>query len=279
MTRAVGRAVQAGRFETNVHEHGDGAPVLLLHGSGPGVSAWENWHGVLTRLGEGRRIVAPDIVGFGFTKYEGVEDLDIKAWTKHIIDLLDALEIERAVLVGNSFGGGLSLALALRWPERVAGLVLMGTPAGEFEQSDALAQAGVFEPSKEAMRRLLLTFPYDQKLVTDEMVAARYETSLRHQDTPFFKKLMAALNSTEGKRVMRGTPLDLLARIHQPTLVLHGREDRVIPSDVAIRIHRAIANADLQLFSSCGHWVQLERPDQFVRAVNGFLDDLAWGRS
>ena len=105
----IGRSVATGSFATNLHDHGSGAPVMLIHGSGPGVSAWANWRGVIPALSERFRVIAPDMVGFGFTdRPEGIA-YERATWVRQAIDLMDALGLERVDLVGNSFGGAISL--------------------------------------------------------------------------------------------------------------------------------------------------------------------------
>ena len=128
----IGKRVRTGAFESNVHDQGKGAPVLLIHGSGPGVSAWANWRLVLPALAEQRRVIAPDMVGFGYTdRPQGIE-YGMPVWVQQAVDLMDALGVERADLVGNSFGAGLALALAIRAPQRVRRLVLMGAMGVSF---------------------------------------------------------------------------------------------------------------------------------------------------
>jgi 2-hydroxy-6-oxo-octa-2,4-dienoate hydrolase len=111
----IGQTVEARDIRTNYHERGQGDTVILLHGSGPGVSAWTNWRRVLPVLGEHFRVLAPDMAGFGYT--ERREDLtyDIKLWVQHLLGFMDALGIAKAHLVGNSFGGSLALAAAIRF--------------------------------------------------------------------------------------------------------------------------------------------------------------------
>lgn len=273
----MGLAVQDGGFvevddiRTHYHEAGSGLPVILLHGSGPGVSAWENWGRIIGPLSKTYRVVAPDMAGFGLTQVEGDQPLDIKLWVRQLFGFLDALKVGPAVLVGNSFGGGLSLAATFREPARVRGLVLMGTPAGRFEQTAALHQGTAYQPSLENMRAILQRFPHDPSIISDEMVRARYEMSLRHPDNKALRALMPQ-NRVEGQPVVvNGAPLERLATITQPALVLHGREDFVIPMDVAVNAARSIPDSELHLFGNCGHWVQLERPEAFVGLVRDFL--------
>ncbi|PZQ40840.1 MAG: 2-hydroxy-6-oxo-2,4-heptadienoate hydrolase [Phenylobacterium zucineum] len=271
MRSRQGSFITVGNVRTHFHEAGSGPPVILLHGSGPGVSAWENWSGVFERLADSYRVIAPDMAGFGLTEILDGQPLDMKLWFAQLTGLLDALDTGPAVLVGNSFGGGLSLATTFRDPARVRGLVLMGTPFGRFEQTAALHQGTEYTPSLENMRGVLAKFPNDPSIITADMVQARYEMSLRHPDNAALRALMPE-RPTDGQPVIvRGAPLERLAEIRQPTLILHGREDIVIPMEVAVNAARHMPDSELHLFGRCGHWVQLERPDAFVLLTRDFL--------
>lgn len=126
----IGKTVSAAGIATNVHDLGNGDPLLLIHGSGPGVSAYVNWRLSLPTLSQKFRVVAPDVVGFGFTERPDGFEYSLDNWVRHIIGVMDALKIDRAHLTGNSFGGALALALAIRHPDRVNRLVLMGSVGG-----------------------------------------------------------------------------------------------------------------------------------------------------
>ncbi|MEY3863461.1 MAG: hypothetical protein RL183_346, partial [Pseudomonadota bacterium] len=119
----IGQSIVAGGVKTNYQDHGQGDPIFLIHGSGPGVTAYANWRLTMPVLAEKFRVIAPDMVGFGFTERPANVQYTMDMWVSHALSLMDALKIEKAHLVGNSFGGGLALALALRAPERVGRLV------------------------------------------------------------------------------------------------------------------------------------------------------------
>lgn len=271
MTNQTGKGstLQAADHETNYFEQGTGKPLFLLHGSGPGVSAWTNWGGVMPVLSDQFRVVAPDIAGFGYTEFKPDSKYDIKLWTKHLLGIMDALQIEKASFVGNSFGGALAIGLALFKPERVDKLVLLGTPAGEFEQTPGLRAAWEYEPSPENMESTMRLFPYDQAIITPEMIQTRYEASARPGAQDALRKLLPK-PLTEGPTMVKGFPETSVANVQAPTLVLHGREDRVVPSQCGQLLARAIPKADLHLFGQCGHWVQTERRADFLHLVHNF---------
>ena len=94
----IARTITAAGIRTNVHDLGNGAPVLLIHGSGPGVSAWANWRLLMPELAKRRRVIAPDMVGFAYTERPANPRYDMDTWVGQAVGLLDALEIARADL-------------------------------------------------------------------------------------------------------------------------------------------------------------------------------------
>jgi len=265
----IGTAVRTGTFQSNVHDQGRGAPVLLIHGSGPGVSAWANWRLVLPALARSRRAIAPDMVGFGFTDRPAGVRYDMATWVQQTLDLMDALDLERADVVGNSFGGALALALAIRAPQRVRRLVLMGSVGVPFAITPGLDAVWGYQPTLANMRALLDIFAFDRALVTDELAQLRFEASLR----PGFQESFAAMFPAPRQRwvdAMASAEADIRALAHE-TLVIHGREDRVIPLATSLTLAQWIPNSQLHVFGHCGHWTQIEHSDRFNRLVEGFL--------
>jgi len=263
------RFIDAAGHRTHILEQGIGHPLVLLHGSGPGVSARSNWADVIPEFARNFRVIAPDIAGFGYTQSPDRQAYNIKVWVAHYVGILDALGIEKASVVGNSFGGALALATALSNAHRVDKLILLGTPAGDFEMTEGLKSSWRYEPSKEAMRRVLSLFPYDKSVITDDMVHVRFEASARPGAQEAFRKLVAKPND-DGPTPVKGIPESSLAKVEHSTLVLHGREDRVIPLELGLRLLNAIPNAQLHVFGRCGHWVQVERKKEFIQLVTQF---------
>lgn len=265
-----GTSVRALDLDTNYHAAGAGHPVVLLHGSGPGVSAWTNWKRVIPALAQDLHVIAPDMAGFGYTERNPDLHLDIKLWVKHLLGFMDALGLERVSLVGNSFGGSLALAAAARFPDRFDRLVLMGTPCDQFTMTPGLRAGWDYAPSREAMRATMAHFPYDPSFITDELVEDRYQASLIPGAQEGLRKLLVEPRP-EGDTPLSGMPEHVVAKIIQPTLVLHGREDKVIPVEMGLRLARAIPDAELHMFGRCGHWVQAERFDAFVALARRHL--------
>lgn len=272
-TPEVGETILAGGIQTNIHDTGTdpgGGTVLLIHGSGPGVSAWANWRLTIPALAPHFRVVAPDIAGFGYTERNAM-DYDLDTWTAHVIGVLDTLGIESAHVVGNSFGGSLALSLAIRHPERVRRLGLMGAVGLSFALTPGLDAVWGYEPSVEAMAGLLRIFTATPAEGIDELARLRYEASIRPGVQEAYARMFPA---------PRQRWVDALAHaesdvssITAPTLIFHGREDRVIPLATSLRLLELIPEAQLHVFGNCGHWTQIEHAAEFNRLLRDFLLD------
>lgn len=265
----LGRSVVAAGIQTNVHDVGAGHPVMMIHGSGPGVSAWSNWRLNLPVLAQNMRVIAPDCVGFGYTERPIGTVYDVKTWVGHLVALLDALKIEQTDIIGNSFGGSMALALAIHHPTRVRRMVLMGSVGVEFDLTVGLDAVWGYEPSIENMRQILDIFAYDRGLVTDELAELRFRAASR----PGISEAFSSMFPAPRQRWITTLAHDeaAIAALPHKTLIVHGREDKVIPPANAGRLFDLIPNAELHMFGHSGHWTQIEHKDCFNALVQGFL--------
>jgi pimeloyl-ACP methyl ester carboxylesterase len=269
-TLEAGDYIEAGGHRTHYHESGAGETVVFIHGSGPGVTAWANWRNALPVFAEHFHVLAPDVLGFGYSaRPEGIR-YGKDVWVDHLIAFLRAKGVERCHLVGNSLGGALSLALAAREPQMVDRIVLMGAAGVSFPVTRGLEAVWGYEPSVEAMRELIAEhFAYDASLATDDLVRLRYEASRQ----PGFHESYASMFPAPYQRHLDGlaTPDDQIAAITSPTLLIHGREDKVVPLSASLQMFHLLPNADLHVFGHCGHWTMIERRDDFNAEVLRFL--------
>jgi pimeloyl-ACP methyl ester carboxylesterase len=265
----IGLSVVHGQFVTNYHDAGSGEVVLLIHGSGPGVTAYANWRLVMPRLAERYRVLAPDIAGFGYTEIEGGQVPGRVLWVEHIRSFLKAVGVERASVVGNSFGGALSLWLASEHPDLVDRLVLMGSVGVPFDLTPGLDAVWGYEPSIEAMERLLRYFVYDRSLLPADLGRLRFEASI----APGAQERWAALFPAPRQRWIDRFALtaDELRMLRNRTLLVHGRDDQVIPLGTSLRLLSEIDDATLHVYPHTGHWVQIERAAEFAALVMTFL--------
>jgi 2-hydroxymuconate-semialdehyde hydrolase len=273
----VGREVVAAGIRTNYHDLGSGPPLVLLHGSGPGVSSWANWRMTLPYLAErGFRVLAPDIVGFGYTELPDVAVYDLPYWKAHLLGFLDALGLERVGLVGNSFGGALTLAFVAEHPERVDRFVLMGSAGVRFEVTPALERVWGYESSIERMREVLDLMAYDRSLVSDDLARLRYEAAMR----PGILETYTSIFGVDDKQAQLDalcTPEDAIAALPHEALVVHGRDDRILPVEVSYTLASLLDRSQLHVFGRCGHWTQIEHAERFNDLVAAFFDEARSG--
>ncbi len=275
------RDVEAGGYAVRLHESGTpGAPVILfLHGSGPGATGLSNWERVIADLGEEYHCLAPDMVGFGDSAHpvdapRGMGPFnELRAAV--MMALLDDLGVDQVHLVGNSMGGQLALLIALAQPQRVATMLLMGSGgAPDMPVPPGLAHLRTFyaDPTEESLRGLLTEFVADLEPLRgkiDEVVAARM-SYVRREDVQ--RSHEASFDPNGPRRFF--TPEEL-ATLEHPVLVVHGREDRIIPVEASHYFAEHLPNANLYVIGNCGHWTQIEHHRTFVTLLRRLVEGVA----
>ncbi|WP_273777543.1 alpha/beta fold hydrolase [Acinetobacter sp. GSS19] len=251
---------------THYHEIGQGTPILFLHGSGTGVSAAANWWLNLPQIGEQARCIAIDSIGYGQTVVAPGTQYGIRAWVDHAIRVLDALNIEKTWLVGNSLGGWLAFQLALDYPERVLGIVSMGT--GGAKQTAALKAHANPELTVEGIKKTLSMFVVNKDLVTDELVKVRFEAAKNDYASD---RLMEVVGARDRDRFEFPLDFEKMKDITVPVLLIHGVQDVVIPVSRTWDILNTVPHADAHIFSQCGHWSQVEKADEFNTVIKEYL--------
>lgn len=251
---------------THYHDLGEGAPILFLHGSGTGVTAAANWWLNLPEISEHARCIAIDSIGYGQTIAAEGTEYGIKEWVRHAVRVLDALGIEKTWIVGNSLGGWLAFQFALDFPERLHGIVSMGT--GGAKLTKALKGHSNPNLTEQGIRDTLELFVVDKSLVTDELVKLRYESALNDTASDRLKEVVAARD-----RDRDALPLDFdrMAELDIPVLLIHGVQDHVIPVSRTWEILNVVPHADAHIFSQCGHWSQVERASEFNKVIIEWL--------
>jgi len=268
--QGTGSYVQAGDIRIHYGDVGSGEPIVLLHGAGPGASAWSNFRENVDDLARGHRLLLPDLPRFGRSDKPQTDLLRLDFLSAAIAAFLDALGVARAHFVGNSMGGQAALKLAIDQPERVGRLVVIGSNAMSSSVLSPLPAEAVRliadyyqgdGPSPARMRALLEALVYDPALVTDARVAERYAASIEPE--------VVAINRAGhwGRQSLDNE----LRRVRAPTLIVWGQDDRASPIDAALAMLRLIPDSRLHVFSRCGHWVQVEHAAEFNRLVLDFL--------
>jgi 4,5:9,10-diseco-3-hydroxy-5,9,17-trioxoandrosta-1(10),2-diene-4-oate hydrolase len=260
-------------------EHGEGVPVILLHGGGPGASGGSNFGRNIAVFAARHRVLVVDQPGFGKSMSSKVEGQYFTFAADAILALLDELGIEKAHFVGNSLGGGTAMRFALRHPQRAGRLVLMG-PGGlslnvfSPDPTEGLKRLYEFAappgPTREKLEAFLRTLVFDQRLITPSLVDERFAAAASAQALAAMaamgKSFMDPLLAEEGMLWREAH------RLKHEVLLIWGREDRVNPVDGALVALKLIKHARLHVFGECGHWAQLERFDEFNRLALDFLE-------
>jgi pimeloyl-ACP methyl ester carboxylesterase len=249
----------------------DPVPVLLLHGTSASLHTWEGWGAELAKQ---RRVISLDLPGFGLTGPFADGDYRVERYTDFLLAVLEHLQVERVVLVGNSFGGQLAWRFALAHPERSARLVLVdaaGYPRNAESVPIGFRLAGI-PALAPVMSRVLPRSMIESSLrnvygdpdkVDDELVERYYQLTLREGNRQALRQRF--VQAPSGELHQR------IGELRLPTLIIWGGRDRLIPPDNAERFAADIAGSQLVLFDDLGHVPQEEDPQRSVAALNRFL--------
>lgn len=252
---------------THLHQSGSGAPVVFLHGSGTGVSAAANWWLTLPAIEKDVWAIAPDLIGFGATITAPGVTYGIREWGAHTLRVLDALGIDKTWLVGNSLGGWIALQLAIDHPDRVLGVISMGT--GGSAPTAAIKAHATPNTEFSALRRSFEGFVTNPEIVSVEMVTARQVVAEYEVSTGRLDQVIAA---RERDRAALSLDKEALAKLELPVLLIHGRADHVIPPSWTWELVNVIPTADAVILQGCGHWSQIERADAFAQLLIDFVN-------
>ena len=271
---ATSRYVQAGSLRVHYNEAGHGEPLIFCEGQGAGTSAWVVYHRVFERLAQHYRCLLIDQPGYGKSDPVVVKgESRSTMYARTVRDVMDALGIDAATIVDMSFGAQTAQVLAVDHPGRAKRLVLhasgiggpslFGHPPMASHAFVAMYQA-FSEPSPATMRGMMNAFLYSGAQYSDEelMLQARVDAWTSRPE------LEAARKASEN--VQRDVSA-ALGKLTLPILQLHGRNDLIAPLEGALRLFNYLPNSRLVLFSQCGHWIPVEKPDEFVRYVTDFV--------
>jgi 4,5:9,10-diseco-3-hydroxy-5,9,17-trioxoandrosta-1(10),2-diene-4-oate hydrolase len=256
-----------------------GAPVVLLHGGGPGASAWSNFGRTVPVFARHFDTLAVDQPGYGGSITGPVTGQYFTHSADALAGLLDELGLDRVDLVGNSLGGGTAVRFALRHPGRAGRLVLMG-PGGLSlnvfapDPTEGVKRLAAFGappgPSRAKLAAFLRTLVFDQSLITDELIDERFEAAADPAAMRAMREMGASF--TDPQRYEEGLLWRDAHRLRNEVLLVWGREDRVNPLDGALVALKLIRGARLHVFGRCGHWAHLEKFDEFNRLAIDFLE-------
>ena len=261
----------ANGHQVHFHDVGEGPVLVWLHGSGNGACGYSNFQGNYPEIAAaGYRCIVPDLPGFGYSDKPLDVEYHLDFFVECVHQLLAALGVARATLVGNSLGGAVALGHALAHPGQVERLVLMA-PGGLNDLPDYLEMPGMkamfalygagTPVSPEQLKAFFQrAFVVDPACVSDALVAER-----------------SALAATQPPRVIQTLKVpNLSARLGEitcPALTLWGMNEQMMPDSGILRLAKGLRNGRMLLVPRCGHWVMIEHRALFNRTVIDFLEN------
>ncbi|MGE0716519.1 MAG: alpha/beta fold hydrolase [Alphaproteobacteria bacterium] len=266
------RFIKAAGVNVHYQETGSGQPVICIHGAGPGADSASNFRRNVDALSRHFRVVLYDMPQFGKSDKVVVDEGRLAFNARVLADFMAGMGIAKAHIIGNSMGGQVALKLAIDHPERVGRLVVIGSGAVNRSLFTPLPVEGVKMisdyykgegPTREKLRRLLETIVYDPSFLTEEVFEQRYQASVEPETRKLFVERQGPYRKEDLAPDLPG--------IKSETLVVWGLDDRFGALDVGLQITRLMPNAQMHIFSRCGHWAQVEHAEAFNRLVIGFL--------
>jgi 2-hydroxymuconate-semialdehyde hydrolase len=272
--------IQTGIYNTytNISGEDKAEAILFLHGSGPGVTAWSNWQYTLPALDGQFRCIAPDLVGFGASEHPTASPSGMRSWMRLWVDqclaLLDALKIEKVNLVGNSMGGAIALHLLMDAPDRFIRVVHMGPIGTPHKITPALDRLSGFydDPSVQMFKKIIRWFVYDDSFLADRLDAiaeTRFEAAMNPDVQRSFKAMFPAPRQTAIDDLVVSEVA--VRRMDHLTLLIHGRDDQIVPMETSLYLLEHLPHAQLHVFGQCSHWIQVERAQQFNQLLARFF--------
>ncbi|MFF7474216.1 alpha/beta fold hydrolase [Streptomyces sp. NPDC008092] len=259
------------------HEAGDGPPLLMLHGSGPGVTGWRNYRGNLPVFARHFRCLALEFPGFGVS--DPTPENPMAAAPKAVLRFLEGLGLDRVDVIGNSMGGFVAVGLAVARRDLFRRIVTIGgvgrnlLSPGPSEGLNLLVEFAE-NPTRDNLVQWLRSMVHDPALLTDELIEERWASAtepatLEASRRIYGRQAMAAMQAAQSRS---DQPIwAMLHKVAAPTLLTWGRDDRVTPLESALLPMRTIPRAELHVLPDCGHWAMIEQKEAWESAVLAFL--------
>lgn len=248
---------------------GQGQPLLLLHGSGPGASSAGNWKSVLEPLSKRYEVFALDLIGFGTSARKPAPPyFDYGLWARQAQAMLERMPGDRVGVIGHSLSASLALTLASQ-DQRVAAVLTTGAMGAEFPLSVETQRTWTCPRNREELKLALSGLIHDTSAIDDAYLETRERVIFAEGYADYFDEMFGG----DQNQYIREAVLsdETLGRIRQPVLLLHGKQDRGFPADVSVSLAQRLANADLMLLDNCSHSVAVERTSTFLALANDFF--------
>jgi pimeloyl-ACP methyl ester carboxylesterase len=275
LARERGRFVEVQALQMFAITLGQGRDVVLLHGDPDSARTWKR---VIGPLAEHYRVHAIDLPGFGFSDKPAASPYDDAWLASHVVGYLDAAGVERAVLVGNSMGGAIATEVAMRHPDRVSGLVLLGAAGLPYPDQEAPLPWYVRLLRYPALSWIGPLIPGGRAMVADGLRRAVYDPDSISEDevdafyAPLTSRHGMIANLTRASLVPDADRVNRVRGIRAPTLIIAGDTDRLVPNEVSRRYHELIPGSELLILEQTGHIPQVERPERVEAEIIRWVD-------
>jgi len=264
---------------------GSGDPVVLVHGAGPGASAWSGWREAIPELAKHFRVIAIDTLGFGFTDKPTNIVYSDQACVLHLANFINALCLDKVSLIGNSRGAYMAAKYMLDFPHKVRKLLMVssGSVAVAMGLERSASQMGgqnildAYDGTPEAMRRWMEVIVTDHSKITDELIAQRVAfAAMPGHDH-------ARKSQTEYRRSLKSNPnerqlFDMRHRLPMVTIPMHmvwGAKDAFAPPEFAAKLQAMLPNCTFEMLEQSGHQAQNDESDRFNEIAIRFLKTAA----
>lgn len=255
--------------------------VLLLHGAGPGANAAANWLGAMPDLAQHFYVIAPDLIGFGKSAIPEPAPNHISGWigvrVEQVLGLMDALDLTNVHVVGNSMGGALTLQLLSEAGERFDKVILMGSIGGPMVRTPELTRLLEFysDPRESRYREIMRSFAFDPDRFQgmNDIIASRFKIATDPAVRKSAERMIESMRQGMEGLIM---PPSILNKIPHEVLILHGRQDRIVPLDASLYLLEHLGRASLFVIDRSGHWLQLERWDLMKPLLERHFGVTSW---
>lgn len=253
---------------------GEGFPILMLHGVGPGTSIIANYQPVLEPLSRHCTILAPDLIGFGKSARKAAPPFfDVSLWVEQGLAMLELLPPGPCGIIGHSLGGALALMIASR-SSRITKVLTSSTVGAPYTLPIALDEFWAVPSDADALARAMRRMVHDPAAVGAEMVADRWALF----QSPGYAEYFGAMFAAPRQHYLDAGVLDEaeLTRIGARVVMLHGRDDQPCPADATtLALARRLPRADVHLYGACGHNLPRERTADYLEAAIALFTDRA----
>lgn len=262
--------LQTGNFKTAYYECGEGdETIILIHGGGAGADSYGNWNSSFPHFSKRAHIIGMDLVGFGKSDCPDPSEFEYtqEARNEQTIAFIEALGKGPVHIVGNSMGGATALGVAMKRPDLLKSIVLMGSAGLNRKVNAALKNIVHYDFTVEGMRNIIKGFGNPNFHMPEELILYRHERSNLPHIKKSYQAIMGWVRDQQGLHYKE----EDIAKVKTRALVVNGKDDTAIPMQEGFRLLELLENSTGAFLPHCGHWAMMEYPELFSRLALDFI--------